>query len=71
MVLAERLEEAEIIVVNKIDTVDLSFRQKLVAALKQNFAQAEVREVSCKTEEGLEPLFERLVGGRPRKRQTH
>jgi Ni2+-binding GTPase involved in maturation of urease and hydrogenase len=59
----KQLEEAEILVVNKIDTVDAAFRQRLVAALKQNFPQAEVREVSCKTGEGLESLFGRLVGG--------
>lgn len=59
----KQLEEAEILVINKIDTVDAAFRQKLAAALKQNFPQAEVREVSSKTGEGLDGLFERLTGG--------
>lgn len=58
----KQLEEAEILVINKIDTVDTKFRQKLLAALKQNFPQAEMHEVSSKTGEGLDALFDRLVG---------
>jgi Ni2+-binding GTPase involved in maturation of urease and hydrogenase len=59
----KQLEEAEIIVVNNIDTLDNESRQALVAALRQHFPKAQVFEVSCKTGEGLEALFDRLAGG--------
>jgi hypothetical protein len=59
----KQLEEAEILVVNKVDTIDAAARQALAAALRREFPKAEVMEVSCTTGEGLDALFERLVGG--------
>jgi Ni2+-binding GTPase involved in maturation of urease and hydrogenase len=59
----KQLEEAEILVVNKVDTLDAAARQALVAALRKEFPRAEVMEVSAATGEGLDALFDRLVGG--------
>jgi Ni2+-binding GTPase involved in maturation of urease and hydrogenase len=59
----KQLEEAEIVVINKVETLDHDARRKLVAALREAFPKAEVVEVSCKTGEGLEGLFDLLAGG--------
>jgi Ni2+-binding GTPase involved in maturation of urease and hydrogenase len=53
----KQLEEAEILVVNKIDALERGAREKLVGGLKKEFPQARVLEVSCATGEGLEVWF--------------
>jgi G3E family GTPase len=58
----KQLEEAEVIVVNKVDTLAPAARRDLVAALRQAYPKAAVAEVSCKTGEGLDALFDRLSG---------
>lgn len=59
----KQLEEAEILVVNKIDTLEGGAREKLVGGLKREFPQARVLEVSCATGEGLEAWFELIATG--------
>jgi Ni2+-binding GTPase involved in maturation of urease and hydrogenase len=59
----KQLEEAEILVINKIDTVTAEFRRTLAAALAQQFPRARVVEVSSATGEGLDALFNLLASG--------
>ena len=59
----KQLEEAEVIAVNKIDLLDEATRQTLVAALRSQFPQAEVMEVSCKTGQGLSHWFDHMLAG--------
>ena len=57
----KQLEEAEILVINKVDLLDPTLRAKLAAALRAEFPHAEVREVSSTTGEGLADWFERIT----------
>jgi Ni2+-binding GTPase involved in maturation of urease and hydrogenase len=57
----KQLEEAEILVVNKIDLLEESARRRLIDGLRQHFPQAEVMEISCKTGQGLQPWFARIT----------
>jgi len=59
----KQLEEAEIIVINKVDTVTAAGRKELADAVKKAYPKAQVMEVSCTTGEGLEGLFAKLMGG--------
>ena len=60
----KQLEEAEIIVINKVDLLEPVLRQQLAAAARKQFPQARVFEVSCKTGEGLDRWFEATLTGR-------
>ena len=57
----KQLEEAEIVVVNKIDLLETASRERLVAALAEQFPRAQIMQVSCMTGEGLEAWFDRLI----------
>jgi len=57
----KQLEEAEIIVVNKVDAVDDELRARLVAELARQFPRSEVLAVSARDGAGLEPWFERIL----------
>ncbi|MEZ6016270.1 MAG: GTP-binding protein [Planctomycetota bacterium] len=57
----KQLEEADLIVVNKVDTLDVSERRALVGALEQRFPRAEVLCVSARTGEGCDAWFERIL----------
>jgi G3E family GTPase len=57
----KQLEEAEILVVNKIDMLERAAREKLVGGLKREFPQARVLEVSCATGEGLQGWFDLIA----------
>ncbi len=57
----KQLEEAELLVVNKIDLLDMPARQRLVHGLHALFPQARVVEVSCATGEGLAAWFDALL----------
>ena len=61
----KQLEEADILIVNKIDTIDRDTRGRLVAALKQEFPGAKVLEVSCITGEGLPAWFDLITMRQP------
>jgi G3E family GTPase len=58
----KQLEEAEIIVVNKIDLLDAPAAERLTAALGAQFPRARVLAVSCKTGAGLNAWFDLLLG---------
>jgi Ni2+-binding GTPase involved in maturation of urease and hydrogenase len=64
----KQLEEAQLLVINKIDLVPQEDRLSLEAALEKQFPQARVFGVSCQTGEGLEAWFECLLASRLAKR---
>lgn len=57
----KQLEEANILVVNKCDTLDDATRESLVTALETAYPQAEIYCVSAKTGEGLDAWFDRIT----------
>lgn len=59
----KQLEEAQILVINKIDTLEAAARAELRAALAENFPAARIVEVSARTGEGLAEWFELLLDG--------
>jgi len=59
----KQLEEAELLVINKVDLLEPAARSRLVEALRRQFPYARVLEVSCKTGEGLAEWFEALRAG--------
>lgn len=56
----KQLEEADLIVVNKCDTLDETLRQQLVEVLGREFPGSEVLCISAKEGTGLDPWFQRL-----------
>jgi G3E family GTPase len=58
----KQLEEADLIVINKSDTLDGAARAALERALRARFPQAEVLTVSMRTGENLPEWFTRLSG---------
>src|SRR5687768_13266794 len=59
-VYGKQLEEAEAIVINKVDLLIPERRQALRGALTQRYPNARLFEVSARTEEGLDAWFEWL-----------
>ena len=59
----KQLEEAELLVINKVDLLDAAARQRLVEALRRGYPQARVVEVSCRTGEGSSAWFEAIRTG--------
>jgi G3E family GTPase len=57
----KQLEEADFIVINKIDAIDAGRRSTLRAAVQNRYPRAVVFEVSAKTGEGLDGWFARLL----------
>ena len=66
----KQLEEAELLVLNKVDLLDAAGRQQLRKALSEQFPQAEVLEISAVTGQGLEPWFDRMMSGTLGHRRT-
>ncbi len=64
----KQLEESEVIAINKIDLLESGFRNELRDRLRREYPEAEVREVSCRTGEGLEPWFGSLLETLPSRR---
>jgi Ni2+-binding GTPase involved in maturation of urease and hydrogenase len=60
----KQLEEAEILVINKVDLLTPDARERLVAAVREGYPQARVFAVSCATGEGLEAWFEAVLTGK-------
>ncbi len=60
----KQLEEAELLVINKIDLLAAADRGALAAAMSQQFPQARVLAVSCQSGEGLAEWFQCLLAGR-------
>ncbi len=57
----KQLEEADIILVNKVDLLMPDSRVKLATALRRQFPHARVLEVSCQTGEGLPAWFDLML----------
>lgn len=62
----KQLEEADVIVVNKSDTLDAPRRDRLVAALREAFPKADVLLASAKDGDGLDAWFERVLNAEGR-----
>jgi G3E family GTPase len=63
----KQLEEAEIIVINKVDLLDPELRASLVEIAKKQFPHAKIFEVSCLTGEGLKEWFDEILHSSPAK----
>jgi G3E family GTPase len=61
-VFSKQLEEAEVIVINKIDAIDALRRRRLQEALQAMFPAAEIHAVSARTGDGLDRWFARVSG---------
>lgn len=59
----KQLEEAEQLVINKVDLLEAAAREQLVRTLRAQFPHAQLLEVSCRTGEGLPAWFEALRTG--------
>lgn len=61
----KQLEEADLIILNKIDLIIEREKKRLVAALKNEFPQKEVMAVSAKSGSNLENWLDALLSDRP------
>ena len=61
----KQLEEADVIVLNKIDLIDNAEKERLISALKKRFQQKEVMAVSAKRGDGMQVWLDGLLSGRP------
>ena len=59
----KQLEEADLIVINKADTLSVDQQHELGRALGETFPGKEIFHVSARTGKGLEPWFARLTSG--------
>ncbi|MGV3773340.1 MAG: GTP-binding protein [Verrucomicrobiales bacterium] len=59
----KQLEEAEVIVINKVETITPQQLQKIRSYLEKNFPHAKFYEVSARTGQGLETWFDHLLQG--------
>lgn len=61
----KQLEEADLLVINKLDLLGAGELQRLRGVLAKRYPRAEVLAVSCLTGEGLPGWFGRVLTGRP------
>lgn len=61
----KQLEEADIIVLNKTDLLNLPEVERLTAAMKEKFPEKSIRTVSAKTGLGMAEWLEELLSARP------
>lgn len=61
----KQLEEADLLVINKLDLLGAGELQRLRGVLAERYPRAEVLAVSCLTGEGLPGWFGRVLNGRP------
>lgn len=62
----KQLEEAEVLVINKLDLLDDIGLRALRRALEERFPGKPVFEISAREQHGLEPWFEHLLEATPR-----
>lgn len=61
-IMEKQMEEADFIVLNKIDTVDDERKKTLLAFLMENYPHGQVLEISAKTGEGLDEWLVAVTG---------
>ena len=61
-VYGKQLEEAEILVINKCDLLDIDRQQRLESALRRAYPQAEVFRISAREGTGMEAWLDRIIG---------
>jgi G3E family GTPase len=66
----KQLEEAELIVINKCDLIDVAKQDALQRALEQRFPKATVLRVSARTGAGLDTWLEHILGYETNTRDT-
>ena len=66
----KQLEEADLIVIAKNDTLDPTRMARLRARLGEEFPNAEILDVSVREERGVSEWFERIATGEQRERAT-
>jgi G3E family GTPase len=66
----KQLEEADFIVINKVDLIESSGRERLREALAGSFPHARVFEVSARNGEGLDLWFEAVASPAPKGRSV-
>ena len=61
----KQLEEADLVVLNKIDLLSDDERNRLISALKKEFPEKEIMAVSAKRGDGMKAWLDILLSGRP------
>jgi G3E family GTPase len=61
----KQLEEADIILLNKIDLLDEKEKDRLLSTLKEKYSEKELMAISAKNGHGMQALLEILLSGRP------
>jgi G3E family GTPase len=63
-IVRKQLEEADVLVLNKVDALAAEARDDLVARARERFAGAEVRCLSARTGEGVDEWLDAVLAGR-------
>jgi G3E family GTPase len=61
----KQLEEADVIVLNKIDIIDEQEKNRLLSCLKERFKEKELMAISAKQGDGMDKWLQLLLSGRP------
>jgi G3E family GTPase len=66
----KQLEEADVVVINKLDQLDAEARERLLQLTRQRFPDKEVLAVSARQGEGFAELIAALERGEPQRTRT-